>query len=1245
MESRNNLSSLLEQLMMVNNNAVESFSKVNEAITSEADSITLNVEDKDGEITQYTIPSFGYLTQSIERLNNNIEALCNVDSNGSAVQLSDGTYRKLMLMRLPSEAPTITSLNTVNEFTVKSNYFFENMINPLLCVDIDLTGKVDIDTERVMVKRFLLKTNTEAKATVFDREFKGNCNIDYNKFLNIIAAETISYVLDEEIVDIPPRSRRYTGFFDVLGITNKSINEIVNGEEVSLNRRLVRLNKLTYTDNMATYEDTQKLAVGDMLEVVSNPVDTRYKITHIDTSTNTVVLELVEGYRSIRVGAEYFRVYSERDNEIKIQATVGFGEKCVIFIKPVDPNSNIPSNSWSGGVGFDSNKLVMKDNRGVLVTLQQYYQKYVVDFGAMMIGYANDWYPTSTEGVKPNAPVLNQDDFSVVQINKQVTELDSVTRIKSLNDEKHNLSDQIAEKRSAINALKTKIQTSNYASDTLRQNDKLLLETKVSEYQNLVSTYSSTVNEISAIGQSDSLASAKPKFRIRGFWEMPKELSSDATGAQSIIRFKIRYRYLDPLGNTNATEELGKEARGTFSNWNMTESVLRGRSKDLNGVWTWDAVNTNDSEAVNINQLDIPITKGEKVEIQVASVSEAGYPSNPLVSAWSDPITISFPEELSTNSAVDDILRGNTADESQLQIDQTLVTRGVISHIADSFYANEQNFVHTAQSIASGFLSAEQTPISLFAKLTEMQTQIGQLLDIVGNAMGEMVVTVTDESGNVYNVDENGLLKIYAGSYSDEVSKLTVKKGAIITKNFMLNIHNVADTGLRLQSKYYGSRTTMVDESENWDGTARSYMPNRTFDATAGTTFNERDNDYNGYYKYDWVPVNLYANESIIPGVNDGTNFQSAQCKNQFLNLRYRNISDNISLYGKVEEGSENNPPTVLYNNHEVQFEDLTPAGEGVTTTIFAGVPVNGDRNFIYASESNNSITFAVHVDHPYLANYDALKDALAERLGVEANDIDDSYTDSLLKYLFYLSKNVEIPTVNLKSLPLSSDTVARSTTSVTGISKASDSKILQQVPYEYVIDDVRYGVDSDDTCKLARTHKMGYDDNDRYLIGPDSCTSYLFLNAAVRDDIQVEGDSRNSSKVVTGGSVISIPFTFQYRMTDYWGEGELGTGRIMGNSAISTANRLNISNIRLANRLGFDIWLSKDKPFSFDIEVYANYGETSSNINPASLVQFNSATMTTAINKAPAIKNSKASLGTIEDLNVVKPQQTKSKK
>ena len=100
MTSKNSLSSLLAQLMTFSNNSIESFGRVNEAITTDSESVTVNIENPDGRVDTYTIPSFGYLKNSIERLNNNINAIANIDGGGSSVRLSDGTYRKLTLMRL-----------------------------------------------------------------------------------------------------------------------------------------------------------------------------------------------------------------------------------------------------------------------------------------------------------------------------------------------------------------------------------------------------------------------------------------------------------------------------------------------------------------------------------------------------------------------------------------------------------------------------------------------------------------------------------------------------------------------------------------------------------------------------------------------------------------------------------------------------------------------------------------------------------------------------------------------------------------------------------------------------------------------------------------------------------------------------------------------------------------------------------------------------------------------------------------
>lgn len=1222
MTSKNSLSSLLSKLMMFSNNSIESFSKVNEAITSDSETVTINIENEDGQISTFTIPSFGYLKNSIERLNNNINSIANINGGGSSIRLSDGTYRKLVTMRLPSEAPTIKKINSINTFNIKSNYFFENMSNPLLYVTIDLTNQINADTEKIIVKRFLLDTNTTTKENLFNVTFKNNSNIDYNDFLITLLNNNIEYILDEETVSIPPRTKRFSGNFSVIKISNDVVTETINGAEVSRTRKLVKLNKITYTDVQSGYEDTMQLAVGDCLEVVADTIDTKYKVTHIDTSTNTVILELVEGFRNVKIGADYFRISSEKSNTSTVDVTVGFDEHCVVFIKPIDQNSNMAASNWSPGTGFYTNELTFMNGNGELVTLQQFYQKVVVDFGSYLLGYAHDWYPTSSEGLTPNTPELNADNFRVVQINKQVTDSDDVTRIKKLNDEKNNLFAQLNAKNNAIAELKNKIQTTNYSSEMLKNADIVELKNKSSEYESLVNTYNSKVKNITSLANSSSVASLSPKYRIRGFWAMPSERTSDATGNQAIIKFKIRYRYLNIDGTSNNVEQIGRELTGSFSNYNIVESVLRGRHKNINGDFVWDDINNNDSEEININQLDIPITKGEQVEIQVKSVSEAGWPANPLESNWSKPITIAFPEELSRNSVVDDILKSNSSDESQLQINQTLNNKGILAHISDSFSTTDSLFTHTSQSIASGFLSENQTPISLYAKLADMQKTIDQLLEIIGNSTGVMVVTLSDDNGNVYELTQDGLTRVFAGSYVTEANKLTTKKGAIITKNFNINIQNTAQTGLRLISKFFGSRTTMVQESKNYGELHKNYPNFGTFDA--------QSSDYNEFYRYDLAPINLYAPEYTDGVVISGNHFQSAQCKNQFINIRFKNLGGDISFF-EDENNSFNNYESTMASGNGGDFDCVWNDKDGFDQD---GNPI--PRAF------NTSSNFMVHIDHPYIKNKNTYLSELRKLFNLSENgdsanipyyisDDDSKYDASIACFLFRLPKNQQYTITNMAISNTVLENVNRTTNSEQ-LRKASLKNIINvQVPYQYFVQQIPAFLSNDESRKtilttnsdnnlfnVGMTHKIGYEPNDQYLIGPDTCTSYLYLNPQNHNQIQVDGDSRNSSLVVSGNGVISIPLTFQYRMTDYFGDGSEGTGRILGDPTISTVSKTNLNNIYQANRIGIDIWNNKNEPVSFDIEIYATYGETSGNINPNSLVQYTASTMSSAVNKRP---------------------------
>jgi hypothetical protein len=110
---------------------------------------------------------------------------------------------------------------------------------------------------------------------------------------------------------------------------------------------------------------------------------------------------------------------------------------------------------------------------------------------------------------------------------------------------------------------------------------------------------------------------------------------------------------------------------------------------------------------------------------------------------------------------------------------------------------------------------------------------------------------------------------------------------------------------------------------------------------------------------------------------------------------------------------------------------------------------------------------------------------------------------------------------------------------------------------------------------------KMGFYTNDRYLIGKNTCGSYLYLSPPNYSSILVNGADYRSTKDIEFGSAnqIVIPVVYQFRMTDFFGDGVNGTGRIGGFS-------VQPSNLVYTKKIGIDIAVKDEPLFSFDIQV-----------------------------------------------------------
>ena len=292
------------------------------------------------------------------------------------------------------------------------------------------------------------------------------------------------------------------------------------------------------------------------------------------TGVQTCALPIcVEGAEGIKIGADVLKISASQDTDVTADIQIGFDEREVIFVKSIDPDSNIPSNKWSPGTAFYTNELTYVDNNGVSQTLQKFYQKNVVDFGQILLSYAQDYYPTVREGITPAAPVLNysngEGDFKIVQINNQLTESTDGSSFRSLVADKLRVQSELNNITSEIAKQKELIQTTQYTSTNEKLKAQSTLNTFIDTQETLTSNYNSIVNNIKAKYDSGTISS--PKYRVRGFWDIPESKISSSTGEQKIIKFKIRYRYLSESGNTNKEEEFtyvsgNSVVTGRFSN-------------------------------------------------------------------------------------------------------------------------------------------------------------------------------------------------------------------------------------------------------------------------------------------------------------------------------------------------------------------------------------------------------------------------------------------------------------------------------------------------------------------------------------------------------------------------------------------------------------------------------------------------------------------------------------------------------
>jgi len=724
MANANSFTETVNDLVKQVNIGLESLVSLNNSLTTQEDTVNITIEETnditgDPSLVTYSIPAYNTTINKVNAVYQTVDTF--VKGLGK-VLLKDGTYREVKVNPIPSAPPQITNVTAPSRFSVKNNWFFESMMFPQLTVSFDLKNKIDDKDDRIKVKRIIFDNSNDEETQWFLDNFSGK-ELTYWDCITILGENNKQYWEDDETHFLPLLTNPYTGSFLIVDKTQ--IDE--DGLEWYV------LNTLNYgvSSDEPVIKNIQ-LNIGDQLRY-NNSI---YKIEKISIEDEAIRIILMSGLDHPTINGQ-FKIYTPPFSSKIATIPVGYNECNIMFLKGINDDYNILGDNWSNSISFWTNNLILNEN---VTPLDQYYNTYVSDYGKQLEGQIKEKYIPTYYGVLPDSPSFTADQFSVSQINTQLNAALDVNAVKTTRT-------QIESSKSIINSLKTTIaqqkselvETTNIA---LRTDLQSKIDDNISILSKTTVKYQSLVKSLATVAYENSAVLVNPKYRVRGFFDIPigKPINTDPTAQiQEIIQFDIAYRYLrldttgNPLNTYNYIDpSTGQTIQGVFTDWIVVPSPIKIKQYNADiGSYYWVEESISNGDINNINQVDIPIKKGELVQLKIRSISEAGWPNNPLKSDWSDPVIIEFPTNLEGSDQVINILLDAQAEETAIKLSETLSASGVITHMDDSIpnpnSGSGTYFKHQSEYLAYDLSKKDADGVITSTSTQDLQAQLSNL--------------------------------------------------------------------------------------------------------------------------------------------------------------------------------------------------------------------------------------------------------------------------------------------------------------------------------------------------------------------------------------------------------------------------------------------------------------------------------------------------------------------------------------
>lgn len=814
-----NMTEYLYQLQQITEQNLSILKALNESFYTKSEHISAVIGAGDNK-QLFAIPSFLCLEDKINTLQANFENLVNAPRTGEAAFSFDGDSRMIEVKGFSNTPQAIDIDEPLDTFMIDKNDVLKDFVTPNPYLKIDLSNMVS-DIKEINIKKITLK-NSELRGMVFDEGF---------------ASKTVSYSDIRAQLDLFEEDRDYMEYDTLqrlplhtgVGYGEYTIESIV---EDKLDNDFKETYVITIQEQPTYMVDSNTiekyLQVGDELTNWNDAV--LLTITDVNYATRTITAQVKSGM--------YVSLTSYTDNnadefcKLKFRSTVDFNKEkyakvtleeddnCIIFIAPVN-NLNIKS-EYGYGVAVDTTKLTCVVN-GVAYNYLEYYKEFVNNIGDTLLGLTtminntiNNTSAEEFEKLAGTSPELTEETLKVININEHLNNSEKLSNIRGLYSQKKEAQQKLTTIQGQINDINNILQTNTF--EDLNQNRQIYesqLQSLLSQKTETTEYVKSLVNEISTNANEAAIPLKTAKYRIRGYFDHKKFITDNKINT-SVVKLRVQYRYRNQDSTVGGLKAI--DDKFVFTEWNecgengLTKLPEYGADNQYHFSYPGD--NSLENE-ISFNQIDIPITQGEKVEMRVKAVYDLGYPFIECASQWSNILSIQFPEEFEKNVEILDIIEENNSEVKKNQLNDILEKNGTINHVSDTLNDQDITFLHKPQSIASGFYTAERRVVPLYDKLQDLNIMITKLSDeVFGVNQDQPIIKLSCDSAEMIikpNTKNTFLVQPYAEAAADVISiNDNGPNIKIVTKRIRMDIMNPTTHTIKFYSIFPGNYKTII---------------------------------------------------------------------------------------------------------------------------------------------------------------------------------------------------------------------------------------------------------------------------------------------------------------------------------------------------------------------------------------------------------------------------------------------------